>query len=76
MKKDFKYSRATKLTLLAGIISIVCIVFMVLALLDIYQGKEPDLKTEWIVVTIGIIVNVTFGLLAIFTTASLLTAKE
>jgi hypothetical protein len=61
-----------KFILVAGIVSLV---FMILALLDIYQGKEADLKAEWIVVTIGIIINIVFAFLAIFTTASLLTTK-
>ena len=73
--KNFKYSKTTKFILVAGIVSIVALVFMILALLDIYQGKEADLKTEWIVVTTGIIINIVLALLAVFTTASLLTTK-
>jgi len=72
MGKNFKYSKTMKFILVAGIVSLV---FMILALLDIYQGKEADLKAEWIVVTIGIIINIVFAFLAIFTTASLLTTK-
>jgi hypothetical protein len=75
MIKNFKYSTTIKHTLVAGIFSIVSLVFMILALLDIYQGNEADLKTEWIVVTRGIIINIVFALLAVFTTASLLTTK-
>ena len=75
MIKNFKYSTTIKHTLVAGIFSIVSLVFMILALLDIYQGNEADLKTEWIVVTRGIIINIVFALLGVFTTASLLTTK-
>ena len=75
MIKNFKYSTTIKHTLVAGIFSIVSLVFMILALLDIYQGNEADLKTEWIVVTTGIIINIVFALLGVFTTASLLTTK-
>jgi hypothetical protein len=49
---------------------------MMLALIDIYRGKEPDLSNEWLVVAIGVCVNIAFGFLAIFTAASLLTAKD
>ena len=76
MGKNFKYSKTIKFTLVAGIVSVVSLVFMILALLDIYQGKEPDLSNEWLVVAIGVCVNIAFGFLAIFTASSLLTAKD
>ena len=76
MGKNFKYSKSIKITLIAGIISIVSLVFMMLALFDIYQGKEPDLSNEWNVVTIGIIVNMVLSMLIIFTTIRIMTIKE
>jgi len=76
MRKILKHSKSIKITIIAGIISVVSFVFMMLALIDIYRGKEPDLSNEWLVVAIGVCVNIAFGFLAIFTAASLLTAKD
>ena len=76
MRKILKHSKSIKITIIAGIISVVSFVFMMLALIDIYRGKEPDLSNEWLVVAIGVCVNIAFGFLAIFTAASLLTAKN
>ena len=76
MRKILKHSKSIKITIIAGIISVVSFVFMMLALIDIYRGKEPDLSNEWLVVAIGVCVNIAFGFLAIFTAASFLTAKD
>ena len=76
MRKILKHSKSIKITIIAGIISVVSFVFMMLALIDIYRGKEPDLSNEWLVVAIGVCVNLAFGFLAIFTASSLLTAKD
>ena len=76
MRKILKHSKSIKITIIAGIISVVSFVFMMLALIDIYRGKEPDLSNEWLVVAIGVCVNIAFGFLAIFTASSLLTAKD
>lgn len=76
MGRNVKYSKSIKITLCAGIISVFSLLFMILALLDIYQGKEPDFSNEWIVVTIGIIVNMVLSMLVIFTTIRIMTIKE
>ena len=76
MRKILKHSKSIKITIIAGIISVVSFVFMMLALIDIYRRKESDLSNEWLVVAIGVCVNIAFGFLAIFTASSLLTAKD
>jgi len=64
------------ITLVLGFGSVLCLFFMILALLDIYQGTEPDLLNEWIAVSFGIITILLFNLATIFTLIRLLTRKS
>ena len=53
-------TKLTRMTIAVGLMSLVSLIFTVLALSDIYAGVEPDLSTEWIVV------RITFFLVPLF----------
>jgi len=69
------YKTSLVITLALGFISMLSLIFMVLAFLDIYQGREPDLSNEWAVVVLGLFVFLILISSAIFTTLRLLIRK-
>ena len=67
-----KHEKSIIVTLVLGFVSILSLIFMVLALLDIYQGRESDLSSEWAVVASGLIIFILLSSSAIFTSYRLL----
>ncbi len=53
-------NKLTRMTIAVGLLTMVSLIFTVLALSDIYSGVETDLSTEWVVV------RITFFLVPLF----------
>ncbi len=70
-----KHQKSIMFTLVLGIISIFCLFLTVLALLDINQGKEPDMANEWKMVFTGFTVFFLFSITTIITSIRLLIKK-
>ena len=56
-------NKLMRMTIAAGLLTMISLIFTVLALSDIQSGIEPDLSTEWMVVRLTFfIVPVFIGL--------------
>ena len=60
-------SRLTKMSLTLGALTIISLLFSLLALTDIYHNNEPNLSTEWSVVRTSFIITFIFIVLSSIT---------
>jgi len=59
-----------------GVISSACLILVMLALKDIYHGRESSLVTEWNMVRIGFVVFWIFHVLMLLCSVSVLKLKS
>jgi hypothetical protein len=72
-----KRIRATAfVSVVIGVISFACLILAMLALVDIYHGREPSLLAEWNMVRIGFIVFWIFHVLSILCIVYILKLKS
>jgi hypothetical protein len=62
MKTLIKKFTIKFLTNILGIINLFSLIFMFLALTDIYHNYEPDLTMEWSIVRFGFFISLLFTL--------------
>ncbi len=62
-------------SMIIGVISLACLILVMLALTDIYHGRESSLVTEWNMVRIGFAVFWIFHVLALLCSVSVLQLK-
>ncbi len=60
--------RLVRISLTLGIITIISLLFSVLALMDIYQNNEPNLNMEWTIVKTNLLITLLFVIISSITT--------